>query len=91
MGAVALLLLDVNRHPTPVSRLEVPEQTVDVHAVVPDIQLGHPGVPAHPIAVGNYGGLHRHADPTRTDPALLAGHCQTGGQALHVPLKRTGQ
>ena len=46
-GAALALLLDVDRDPPAVGRLEVVDQAVDVHAVVPDVQLGHRRVAAH--------------------------------------------
>src|SRR6185437_1981804 len=43
--AALALLLDVNRGPPAVSRLEVADQVVDVRAVVPDVEFGHGRVP----------------------------------------------
>ena len=91
LGAALLLLLDVDRDQAPVGRLEVPQQVFHVHAVVPDVELGHGGVPAHPALVGIDRHLHRHFGPGGPHPVLTAGHHQAGGEALDVPLEGPAQ
>ena len=84
------LLLDVDRNPAPVGRFEAGQQAVDVHGVVPDVQLAGAGVPAHPRPVGlPAGGGHRLVGTACLHPVLPAGDHQAGGQTFHVPFERT--
>ena len=90
-GPLLLALLDPHLHLATVGRLEVVHEVLGLHAVVPDVDLGHGGVAPHPAAVGvdgrrhggvGLGGLHR---------VLPGRHHQAGRQACHVPFERTGQ
>jgi len=90
-GAALAFLLDVDGHLAAVGRLEVADQAVDVHAVVPDVELGHGPVAADAAAVG----LHPRGDggvgPLRRDPVLPRRHHQAGGEALDVPFEGARQ
>src|ERR1019366_3911915 len=67
-GTALLLLLDVDRDPAAVGRLEIVDPAVDVHAVVPDVELRRSRVPAHAAAIGVNGGSHRGVGPRRLHP-----------------------
>ena len=90
-GAAPALLLDVDGDLAPVGRLEVADQAVDVHAVVPDVQLGHRPVTADAAAVSPHACRDRGVGALRRDPVLPRRHHQAGGEALDVPLERAGQ
>ncbi len=91
VGALGPLGLDVDGHPSPVGRLEVAEQAVDVGPVVPDVELGHPGVAPHPAPVRHDRRLDGGAGPSPPHPAGPGRHHQAGGQPVHVPLEGAGQ
>jgi hypothetical protein len=66
-------------------------RTVGVHAVVPDVELGHPPVAPHAPAVsletsGYGGGLARGLEPV-----LPRRHDQARSEALEVPFEGPGQ
>ena len=90
-GAALPLLLDVDGDPPPVGRLEVADQAVDVHAVVPGVELGHRPVQADAPAIGLHARGHRRIGHLRPDPVLPRRHHQAGGKALDVPFERPGQ
>ncbi len=91
VGAALPLFLDVDGHPAAVGRLEVADQAVDVHAVVPDVELGHGAVAADPAAVCLQAGGDRGVGPLRADPVLPRCRHQAGGKALDVPFERSRQ
>ena len=88
VGPPLALLLDVDRDRSPVGRLEVPEQAVDMHAVVPDVDLRHRSVLAHPPPVGVDGGGHRGIGDPRLQPVLTGRDHEAGREPLDVPLER---
>ena len=85
------LLLNVDRNPPAVGRPEGADQAVDVHAVVPDVELRHRRVPAHAPAVGLHARGHRRIGPRRFDLVLPRRDHETGGEALDVPLEGAGE
>src|SRR5271169_2045030 len=84
-------LLDVDRDPPAVGRLEVADQAVGARAVVPDIELGHCRVPAHSPAIGIHAGGYRGSGPRRLDPVVPRGYHKTGGKTLDVPFEWAGE
>ena len=90
-GAVALLLLDVHRDSASVGGFEEAQQAVDVHPVVPDVELGHGGVAGHPKSIRVSCSPRRcqrdllpdAVDPRRDDEARR--------QPLEIPLEGAGE
>jgi len=74
----------------PGRRVEVVDQFVDVHAVVPDVELGRLGVAPHACGVGLDGRGHRQRARLGLMPSWRAATTRLR-QPLHVPLERAGQ
>src|SRR5436305_1247179 len=88
--AAAALLVDVDRHPSTICRLEVADPAVEVHTVVPDVQLGHRRVATHTLVIGLDASGDCRIGSAWLDPVLPCGDGDAGGAALDVPLERTG-
>ena len=90
-GPPLLAPLDPHLHLAPVGRLEGVDEVLCLHAVVPDVDLGHGGVAAHPSPVGVDGRRDRSVRLGGLDRVLPGRHHQAGRQARHVPLERAGK
>ncbi len=85
------LPLDVDGYLVAVGRLEVPEQALDAGGVVPDVELGHGAVAAHPPLVGVDAGGDRRVGCRPPDPVLPRRHDDARRESLYVPLEGAGQ
>ena len=88
---VLLALLELHLDLTAVGRLEVVDETVELRAVVPDVEQRHGGVALHAAPVRVDRRRHGSVGPRWTHAVLAGGHHQAGGQARHVPLEGPGQ
>ena len=72
-------------------RLELVADRGDVEARVPDMDVPHLRKPRHRLAVFAHGRLHDCTAGRTVEAAIPAGHRETGGESLHVPLERSRQ